>query len=281
VSGAEPEQWRIDLAAMNDHTDDDWTNNELLVVVASRFIQERVASMGYQTVLAGVGLANLAAWTAVREMKANGTEVELMAEIGMFGYDPRPGEAFIFSNRNLHTCKWLTDVSVILGSLVSGNGSRSIGVVGAAQVDNEFNTNSTYGADGKFLVGSGGANDILSAADEVIVTIDLNAERLTRQVPYITGPGSNVGAVVTSGGIFERRSGRVTLTRYLANMGPDERSAIERIKQHCSWDFAIAEDLIREVEPTREELQIIRMFDPLGDFLGKPSKTHEPIRDQK
>ncbi len=268
-SKAHPNQWRADLATLPTREGAACSSNETLVVAASRLIQERAMLMGYQAVLAGVGLANLAAWSAVREMKSNDIEVELMAEIGMFGYEPRPGEAFIFSNRNLHTCKWLTDVSVVLGSLVGGRGSRSIGVIGAAQVDPAFNTNSTYGNDGRFLVGSGGANDIMSSADEVIVTIDLDASRLVGEIPYITGPGTKVGAVVTSGGIFERRSGLVTLTRYMAHMGTDERTAVESIRSQCSWDFLVADDLICEPKPTQDELEIIRMFDPLGDFLGK------------
>lgn len=243
------------------------SENELLVVLASRVIADRVRAEQFDAVLAGVGLANLSAWSAVRTLKSDAVDVELMAEIGMFGYDPRPGEPFIFANRNLHTATWLSDVSVVLGSLVSGPGARALGVIGAAEIDEEFRTNSTYDRDGRFLVGSGGANDILSAVDEALVTVSLDPQRLVSEVSFVTCPGDRVRTVVTSGGVFERREGRIVLTRFLPHAGRDAGSAAAWIRERCSWDFDVAGDVVAEPMPTLDELSVIRLFDPERVFL--------------
>ena len=265
--GADPDAWLADFELAEVDDDPSWNENELMVVVTARLIKERVASAGFDAVLAGVGLANLSAWHAVRQLKAEGNDVELMAEIGMFGYDPRPGEPFIFANRNLHTSKWLTDVSVVLGALVGGPGTRSLGVIGAAQIDSDFNTNSTYAEDGSFLVGSGGANDIMSRADEVLVTINLDRSRLVNALPYVTCPGDRVRTVVTSGAVFERRDGALVLSRFLPGAGEDVESAVEWIRERCMWDFTVAHDVKREADPTVEELSALRLFDPERTFL--------------
>lgn len=267
TEGGEAEAWvdEFDPDAPTDNPE--CTGNELLVVVGSRMIAERAREGGFDAVLAGVGLANLSAWSAVRGLKKSGVDIELMAEIGMFGYDPRPGEPFIFANRNVHTSKWLSDVSVVLGSLVSGPGAKALGVIGAAEIDEDFRTNSTYGPDGRFLVGSGGANDILSAVDEALVIVTLDPRRLVPRVSFVTCPGDRVRTVVTSGGVFERRDGRIVLTRYLPPAGSDPEQAIAWIRARCGWEFDVAKDLVAEPGPTVEELATVRLFDPQRVFL--------------
>jgi hypothetical protein len=54
-------------------------------------------------------------------------------------------------------------------------------------------------------VGSGGANDIASAAEEVIVLAA--SDRLTARVDYVTSPGHRVAAVVTDRYVLERAPG--------------------------------------------------------------------------
>ena len=288
---ASPQAWRSEPApavvwqaegdsrgpAPADATSTDYTDSEALVVLTARMLAERVRSKGFDAILAGVGIANLAAWIAVRGMKAQGVDVELMAEIGMFGYDPRPGEAFIFANRNLHTSKWITDVSVVLGSLVSGHGAHAIGVVGAAEIDADFQTNSTYSPSGQFLVGSGGANDILTAAEEALVTVSLDPQRMVERVAFVTCPGSRVATVVTNGGVFQRRDGAIVLTHVMPTTDRDRDATLARIRQECPWEYQVAADLRVEPEPSFDELALARRFDPRRDFLGGTMAGHVPI----
>jgi acyl CoA:acetate/3-ketoacid CoA transferase alpha subunit/acyl CoA:acetate/3-ketoacid CoA transferase beta subunit len=241
---------------------------ETQVIATARQLRRRVRVGHHQAILAGVGLSNLAAWVGAERLHAEGVDVELMAEIGLFGYSPRPGEPFIFSSRNTPTSKMLTDVMTVLGTLVSGQGTRSIGVIGAGQLDGRGAINSTYTAAGDFIVGSGGANDVLTAADEVVVTVSHSRERLVNELPYVTCPGDKVRSVVTDLAVFERSgAGAFVLTRCLGGSGSQERETVALIQSRTGWDFEVAPELEFETPPTPSELQALRVFDPKLIFL--------------
>jgi acyl CoA:acetate/3-ketoacid CoA transferase alpha subunit/acyl CoA:acetate/3-ketoacid CoA transferase beta subunit len=247
-----------------------WTSNEFQVITASRRIRERVTARGYDAVLAGVGLANLASWLAVADLKNAGQSVQLMAEIGMFGYVPAPGEPFIFAHQNLPTCTVMSDVAGVLGTFVSGPGTKTLGVLGAGQVDGHGNTNSTYDESGRFIVGSGGANDIASGADEVLLTVAHRRDRLVAALPYITCPGVNVGSIVTSRAVFERDGDGFRLVRYLARSGLSERDIVMELRATCGWEFELSADLSPEAAPTVTELKALRSYDPESIFTRRP-----------
>jgi acyl CoA:acetate/3-ketoacid CoA transferase alpha subunit/acyl CoA:acetate/3-ketoacid CoA transferase beta subunit len=239
------------------------------VVVTARRIEAAVRGAGHQALLAGVGLANLAAWIGARALREGGVDVELMAEIGLFGYCPLPGEPFIFAGQNVPTNKLLTDVMGVLGTYVPGPGTRSLGVVGAGQIDRSGAVNSTYGEDGRFLVGSGGANDVLSGADEVIVTVGHRPGRLVETVPYVTSPGHRVSTIVTDLCVLERdpAAGEFVLTTLLPGAGPDLAAGVAQARAATGWDLPVASEVHRAPSATPEELGVLRAFDPDGVFI--------------
>lgn len=252
----------------------DPSRSEIQVITAARRIGASVRDRGHQAVLAGVGLANLAAWVGVRALRDEGVDVELMAEIGLFGYSPLPGEPFIFAGQNVPTNKLLTDVMGVLGTYVSGPGTKSLGVVGAGQLDRSGAVNSTYGDNGEFLVGSGGANDVLSAADEVIVTVAHRPGRLVESVPYVTSPGHRVRSVVTDLCVMERAAdtGELTVTTLLPGVvdgtGDEGVAAgVAAVRAATGWEVAIARTLTVEPAVTARELAQLRAFDPKGVFI--------------
>lgn len=252
-----------------------WTAAEAQVVLGSRVLRERIVESRHDAVLAGVGLANLAAWSTARELSALGDPVQLMAEIGMFGYDPQDGDPFIFAPRNLPTCTLMGDVAAVLGSFVAGPATSSIGIVGAGQVDAQGNVNSTWTADGDFLVGSGGVNDILSTAEEVVVVVSHRRHRLVETLPYVTAPGRSVSRLVTDRGVFVKTEGGWQLTSLLAPEGVEERAAVQEMRASCEWEFSISSTLTREAPPSAVELQRVRGFDPERVFLGTPATQLE------
>ena len=243
------------------------TDTEWMVVAAARVIAERVRERRHQALLAGVGYSNLAAWLAERLLRETGHSVKLMAEIGMFGYDPRPGEPFIFALRNLPTCSLLTDVVAVLGTFVGGPATQCIGAIGAGQIDREGRINSTWGADGRYLVGSGGANDIASTADELVVTIKHGRSRMVERVPYVTAPGDRVRTIVTTQGILRRTDGEFELVSYFPRSGESEAEAVARIRESTGWPLKVSGRLAKESPPTQRELRTIRQFDPRRAFL--------------
>lgn len=247
---------------------------DAMVVTAAREIEAKVQAAGYEIVAAGVGFANLAAWLAVsRLQQLAGVPVELVAEIGLYGFFPRPGEPFIFSNRNLPTCKSLTSAETILGLYVSGRHNRCLAIIGAAQIDDLGNINSSYADDGRFLVGSGGANDIASGAGEVIAVSQQSKRRLVCKVPYVTSIGDRISTLVTDLGVYEKRNGVLTLTRYMAAPHEPLNLVLDRIRSSCGWPLQVADDIRRVAPPTKEELHRIRLYDPKGEFLNQSAPS--------
>lgn len=261
------DSWRFEPPAIRGVADAA-TPQERMVLATSRLLVSRIRRDEHDVVLAGIGLAHLAAWTAVRSSNRSGRDVRLLSEIGMLGYDPRPGDPYLFANRNLPTCRQLTDVTDVLGAYVSGPATRCLGVLGAGQVDGSGAINSTWTEDGSFLTGSGGANDVASAADDVIVTIRHSPRRLVSAVPYVTAPGGRVSAIVTSEAVLERRDGEFVLTGYLAPLGADREATLAGITGRIGFPVRVAADPVPEPEPDLEELAVLRSFDRDGVFLG-------------
>ena len=249
------------------------TRLEAMIVTASRLIARKVGSRGYRAILSGFGSANLAAWLAHDQLSRAGEPVTLLAELGLVGYAPRPCDPYIFNFRNLGTCTQRTDSAMALGVLTSGGGAACLGSLGAGQVDATGNFNSTRLGDGTQLVGSGGANDVASAAAEVVITLPAHPGRLVKRVPYITGPGARVTAVVTDLGVFEKGPGvePLSLTRLVgAEETGDRETHVRELKERAGFPFEVASELAVEPPATGDETALLRLFDPGGVFLREP-----------
>ena len=72
--------------------------------------------------LAGAGVANLAAWLGVQLARDAGSDVKLTAEIGLWDYDATLGDPFVLNHRNFPTATMLADAQFVLGALVGGAG---------------------------------------------------------------------------------------------------------------------------------------------------------------
>jgi len=271
---ADQDVWTSELEMLGENLgpDDRTTASERMVVAAARLLSEKVRRQGYRTYLAGVGNSNLAAWLSGYEMKAAGVDVEIMAETGMVGYLPRPAEPFVFSFRNFPSCKMLTDIVHTMGIFMGGGENRCLGSLAAGQVDKHGNINSTLIPGVQYITGSGGANDITSAAREVMVTLAQSPSRFVDKVPYVTAPGARVSTVVSDLGVFEKREphGELVLTGVLGD-GP-EAPLVAAARERCGWELAVAPALRRFEPPSADELRLIRMFDPRRYFLG-PAPT--------
>jgi len=254
------------------------TKAEHLIVAAAHRLKGMIKEHDYRLVLCGVGVSNLASWLAHEWLRQEGFPVELVAEVGFYGYIPRPADPFIFNLRNIPSCRMLTDIYTTLGIIMGGAQTRSVGVLGAGQIDRWGNVNTTkISAQGPFLVGSGGANDVASAASEVMVTLFQDRERFLPEVPYITSPGFNVTTVVSQWGIMEKERGRdeLKLTAYYPQEGEREEDTVREIKAHCGWELKVRPTLTTLPSPTRTDLLTLRSFDPKRLFLGEGKTTSQ------
>jgi acyl CoA:acetate/3-ketoacid CoA transferase alpha subunit/acyl CoA:acetate/3-ketoacid CoA transferase beta subunit len=245
------------------------TPGEWMVAAAARALADKVRASDYRTFLAGVGNSNLAAWLAACQLKQAGVDVELMAEAGLVGYLPRPAEPFVFSFRNFPTCKMLTDILHVMGIFMGGRWNRCLGSLAAGQVDKHGNINSTIIPGVTYVTGSGGANDIASAAREVVVCLAQSPGRFVDKVPYITAPGRAVSTVVSDLGLYEKdgEHGELRLAAVFGNR--PEEAAVRAAREACGWDLQVAGSLRRLDPPSAEELGLIRLFDPRRYFLGE------------
>jgi acyl CoA:acetate/3-ketoacid CoA transferase alpha subunit len=268
---AEPDSWRAEIEAAAGRLDAPVPASpvEGMIAHAARALAERVRREGYRTILAGVGQATLMAWLALHALRTEGIEPALMLETGVLGHDPRPADPFGFNYRNLPTARMLTDIFEILGLYGGGARGSCIGTIGAGQIDRFGNINSTLAADGSFLVGSGGANDIASTAREVAVVAAQRPGSFVEHVPFVTSPGRAVRTVVSTLGRFEKRDGELVLTGYAAAAGPGRDAIVREIRARCGWELRVADDLEALPPPGDEELALLRLFDPDRIFLGR------------
>lgn len=242
---------------------------EEMIVQAARVTSERVKAAGHRTLLSGVGQAALAAWLAGHRLREEGVDVTLLAETGMVGHDPRPADPFLINYRNLPTTTQLTDVIEALGLHACGAGNRCLATLGAAQVDRFGNVNSTRTASGRFLVGSGGANDLANAAAETLLVARQELRGFAPKVDFVTSPGDRVSGLVSTHGRYERRDGELVLTGVFQSAGPSPGAVVERIRARCGWPLRVADELAWIEKATADELAMLRVFDPERAFLGR------------
>jgi len=264
---ADPESWREDEAAHPPDLDAPVGAWERAAAFGARYLAARIAAVGADAVLAGAGVANLAAWLAVEIARAQGSVVVLTAELGLWGYRPTPADPFVFNHRSFPTAVMVNGTDHVLGALVPNPGTTVIGCLGAAQIDRHGNVNSTVVPGEAFLVGSGGGNDVASAADEVVVVATLTGRRTVDRVPYVTSPGDRVRALVTDLGVFEKADdGTFVLAAVAPGPGtPGERVAA--VAERCGWELAVAEPL-EELDPVvPADVEALRRWDPQGRFL--------------
>ncbi|TGK04999.1 3-oxoacid CoA-transferase [Leptospira semungkisensis] len=237
-------------------------DSEQTIILTARAIIERVKEKSYKTVLAGIGAAHMAAWTAAKLLEKEGIHIKVISELGFYGMKPFAGDVFLFSQLHTHSCSMLSDVVSILGTVVPDD---CLGVIGAAEVDWFGNINSVLDGKGNFLVGSGGANDIVSTADTIVVA-KANRYRFVRKVKFITSPGDRVVEAVCQFGRFKRKSFSdhpFELSSWIAPASDDEMEAEEAVLRYTLW-LPPDEELPIDQEPpiTSEELTALRELDP-------------------
>jgi len=270
---AHSDSWKNEAMAAipNVNFNEEPNSLERTVVTAARVINDKVIDGGYKTILAGVGLSHLACWLATYKLKEKGYDVDLMAEIGMFGHLPRASDPFIFSYHNMHTCKILNNNETMLGVFVGGSSNQCLGVLAGGQIDMYGNVNSTKVPGIAYLVGSGGANDIASGNRETVVVINAGKQRLVEKVPYITFTGKNVTTLVTDVGVFEKMGSEQTFTliSYIPSQSkqPTEE-AIAGIKEKVGWELKVSPDLKEAPPVDKDAVTLLRLFDPKGFFIS-------------
>jgi len=267
---AAPSSWHADVQQFPADLDAPVNPWERAAVWGARYLADRVVALGANAVLAGAGVANLSAWLGVQLAREAGAEVELTAEIGLWGYEATPADPFVLNHRNFPTATMLGDAQMVLGALVGGTGTTTIGCLGGAQIDRFGDVNSTRIEPRPFLVGSGGGNDVASTATENVVVATLTPQRTPADCSYITSPGRAVRALVTDLGLLEKQGDLASAELVLTAVPAGEAALADRVaaaRAACGWDLGVAATVAELPAPTAEEVGALRRWDPRGWFL--------------
>jgi glutaconate CoA-transferase subunit B len=160
-------------------------------------------------------------------------------------------------------------------------GDVDVGFLGGAEVDRYGNLNTTRVQAGDReirLPGSGGACDIACMADRTVLLMPHEPRRFVEEVNYVTSPGhasdgsgranhpapgGGPSALVTSKATFGFHDGELYLRSTHPGVDADE------VLADFPWDVNTASDVgegtvTTTPEPTAEDLNLIRTFDPDG-----------------
>jgi len=233
---------------------------EMMLIAVAREIMERVTKAGHTMILAGAGTGATAAFLAYYQLKAEGSEVELVTGNGQIAYTPIPGKSILMTEAGVRSSKILSDTVMTQGVFVGGKNNRCLSVLGAGQIDKYGNINSTKTAQGKFLVGSGGANDALNAR-EVIVVLNQAKDRFVEDLAYVTGRGDNVTTVISTMGIFKKQTPKTEL-RLTGCFPSSKTDSLEekkkKMKDRCGWTLELGLNIEEVPIPTKRELELLR-----------------------
>ncbi|MFF2599687.1 Acyl CoA:acetate/3-ketoacid CoA transferase, alpha subunit [Streptomyces sp. LaPpAH-199] len=254
------------------------SEQEQLIVLGARAVADLVRERGYDTLLAGIGTSHMSAWLAARLLADEGVQVRVAAELGLQSMDPEPGDVFLFSQRHAERSQMLAGVAETLGGAVAAN-PRCLGVLSAAEIDPGANINTTLLPDGRWITGSGGANDIASSVDCVVIAL-ASARRYVPRLTHLTSPGLRIRDVVSQFGRFTRAGAGAAfeLTSWLPPVPGRGRTEADlpdgpetAVRDLTGWDFpdgstGVGAFLTDEKAVTTEELSLLRTMDPEGFY---------------
>ena len=249
----------------------DYTYDEIMLCVASEQIQDR------EVALIGTGLPMLAATLAKQTHAARAV---MIYESGLVDTNPIEVPISVADPRIMFGTTTFTSLYSTLGLLQRG--VVDVGFLGGAEVDQYGNLNATAIGDYEHptirLPGSGGANDIASLANRVVILMKHQKRRFPPKVSYNTSPGflsggdSRKEAGLKGGGPAVLISNLAVMdfepeTHRMRVRSLHEGITREQVQDATGFELLWTEDLKVTRAPTEKQLEIIRKLDPNGIFL--------------
>ena len=257
--------------------------DEVMTITASRLLEDG------KVLFAGIGQPLVAAAIAKRRQAPNLT---VLLEGGMIGIELMPGELPASTNevRAAVGAQMLTGATDIF--LMAQRGFFDYGFIGVAQVDQHGNVNTSIVGDPDAptvrLPGPGGANDIASMCNQVVVVTQHEPRRFVERVDFITSPGFLAGGtsrqdsgllhggprwVVTDLALldFEEGSHRMRLRALQPGV------TVEQVQAATGFELAVHAD-VSDLAPVEDaELVVLRHLVE-GDRAGDHPTSEETVR---
>ena len=256
--------------------EDNYTLDELMVVEASRYIEDG------ETVMVGTGMPMVASLFA---QKNHAPHMCYIVETGPIAPEVIPTPISVSDARVSHRAVRLGSLLDALGGVLQ-RGLADVAFLGGAQIDQFANVNSTvigdYNSPKVRFPGSGGANDLASHSPRILIITHHEKRRFPEYCDYITSPGyidgpdgrKKAGLPVPYPDIFvitdlavmavDKSYGRLRLDKLMPGV------SMERVRQNTGFEPLIAPEVVTVDPPTERELRILREeVDPEGTYLKR------------
>jgi len=253
---------------------EEFTTLELMAVCGSRQIKNG------EVVFIGTGLPLIAAMLA---KKTHAPGAKIVYEAGFIDSNAKDIALSIADSRLGYHAAGAIGLLETLGLMLQG-GHVDLGFVGAAQIDEFGNINTTY--IGSFekptvrLPGSGGGNDIISSARRIVVIMTHEKRKMVKKLDYLTspgfldGPGARERIGLLGGGPslvvtnlcqmdFDPETKRIRLATVHSGV------AAQQVVENSGFDLIIPKEVPTTELPTHEELELLRAIDPNGIYIPR------------
>lgn len=252
----------------------EFNTSELMAVCGSKQIKNG------DVVFIGTGLPLIAAMLA---KKTHAPGAKIVYEAGFIDSNAKEIALSIADSRLGYRASGAIGLIETLGLMLQG-GHVNIGFVGAAQIDEYGNINTTYIGDFAHpimrLPGSGGGNDIVSSAKRIVIIMNHEKRKLVKKLDYLTspgfldGPGAREKAGLLGGGPslvvtnlcqmdFDPKTKKIRL----ATVHPGV--SVQQILENTGFELIVPKEVPTTESPTYEELELLRAIDPTGIYIPR------------
>jgi glutaconate CoA-transferase subunit B len=222
------------------------TKHELQTIAAARSL------IGKRSCFIGVGRPSTA---AILARMVHNPDLVLVYESGTIGAKPFRVPLSIGDGELAETADLVVSVPEMFSYWI-GAGRVQVAFLGAAQIDRHANLNSTVIGDYEHpktrLPGAGGAPEIATGCEEVVVIAPHSKRTFVNRLDFLTTAGARTTMVITDLGVLEPRNGELTLTA--VHPGVSEQDVCEA----TSWSLRVAGDVAVTPQPTERELLALR-----------------------
>ena len=230
-----------------------YTTDEMMIVEASRRIADGTVCF------VGIGLPSLAANLA---RITHAPRCVLIYESGTIGAKPTELPLSIGDGELAETADSVVSVPEMFGYWLQG-ARIDVGFLGAAQIDQRGNLNSTVIGDYEHpqvrLPGGGGAPEIATSVRDVFVMLKHSPRAFVERLDFKTSTGERVRVVVTDLGVLEPdEDGELRLTHVHPGVEP------EQVQEATGWKLRVAGDLAVTEPPSETELAALRSLRTKG-----------------
>ena len=255
---------------------DKYNLREYLAFIGATLLEDK------KSVLVGTGLPIIAAMLA---QKTHAPNLLIVFEAGSIGPQLRELPISVGESRSYYKAIAASSMHDVMS--LSQGGYIDYGFLGGAQMDVHGNINTTVIGDHDHpktrLPGSGGANDVGSFAQRLIIIIANQSKRtFVNKVDFLTTPGYLDGPGARERAGLAKGSGPYRVITQLGIYGFDQKTtalelvslhpgvSVDEVRENSGCEIIIRGKVGTTPEPEAQQLRILReQIDPAGMVLGK------------